>query len=107
MIKAMNLNDHNRFTKTVESKVTRKLKALKHPSRSVWMGLGTMGIVGWSVAVPTLLGLFLGIWLDKHHSLGFSWTLNLLIVGVIFGCIGAWRWVSKESKSIHEDEHND
>jgi ATP synthase protein I len=103
----MNSKDHNEFTKTVEHKVIRKLKAQNNPSRSVWMGLGTMGIVGWSVAVPTLVGLFLGIWLDKHYSFGFSSTLNLLIVGIVFGCFSAWRWVLKESKSIHKDEKND
>ena len=26
-----------------------------------------MGLVGWSVVVPTLLGAALGIWLDHRH----------------------------------------
>ena len=25
------------------------------------------GLIGWSVAIPTLLGAALGMWLDKHH----------------------------------------
>jgi ATP synthase protein I len=97
----------NRFVKNVENKVTRKLKALNHPGQSVWMGLSAMGIVGWSVAVPTLAGLFLGLWLDKHYQMGFSWTLNLLIVGIVLGCFSAWHWVSKEAKAIHKEEHDD
>lgn len=99
--------NENRFVEKVDSKVTRKLRAQRHPGRSVWMGLGTMGIIGWSVSVPTLFGLLLGVWLDKHHSLGFSWTLNLLIIGLVLGCIVAWRWVSKEAKAIHKDANDD
>ena len=107
MGKAMNTNKDNRFVHNVDSKVTRKLRAQQHPGRSVWMGLGTMGIVGWSVAVPTLLCLFLGVWLDKHHPANFSWTLNLLIIGLVLGCLSAWHWVSKEVRAIHKDATED
>jgi ATP synthase protein I len=103
----MSTNKDNRFVHNVESKVIRKLKLKARVSRSVWMGLGTMGIVGWSVAVPTLLGLVLGIWVDKHYPTGFSWTLNLLIVGLIFGCLSAWLWVSKEGKAIHKEANDE
>jgi ATP synthase protein I len=44
--------------------------------------LGMMGLIGWSVAVPTLLGAALGIWLDKHHPGKHSWTLALLVAGL-------------------------
>jgi len=103
----MSQQNDNHFVKNVENKVSRKLKALKHPGRSVWMGLGTMGIVGWSVAVPTLLCLFVGLWLDKHYAMTFSWTLNLLIIGIIIGCFSAWHWVSKEINEIDTEEDND
>jgi ATP synthase protein I len=103
----MNPNKDNRFVQNVNNKVTRKLKSKRNPGRSVWMGLGTMGIVGWSVAVPTLLGLLLGIWLDKHYPLGFSWTLNLLIIGLVLGCFSAWYWVFKEAQAIHKDLNDD
>lgn len=100
----MNKDSGSRFVKNVDSKATRKLKALRKPGRSVWMGLGTMGVVGWSVAVPTLLGLSLGFWLDKHYPGSVSWALNLLIVGLVIGCASAWHWVSKEDRDMHNDK---
>lgn len=103
----MSADKGNRFVRNVDSKVTRKLKTQAHPGRSVWMGLGTMGIVGWSVTVPTLLGLLLGIGLDKQYPAGFSWTLNLLIVGLVLGCFSAWHWVAKEARAIHKDANDD
>jgi ATP synthase protein I len=67
-----------------------------------------MGLVGWSVVVPTLLGAALGIWLDKHHPGEHGWTLALLMAGLSLGCLNAWRWVAKEDKAIRdEQEAND
>lgn len=71
------------------------------------MGLGMMGMVGWSVAAPTLLGAFVGGWLDSRYPEGRSWTLALLVAGLVTGCVNAWYWVTKEnkeSKDIKEDE---
>ena len=41
-----------------------------------------MGLIGWSVVVPTLLGAALGIWLDERHPGAHSWTLALLVAGL-------------------------
>lgn len=56
-------------------------------------------MVGWSVAVPTLIGLAAGLYLDRLRAGGgrVSWTLTLLVVGVIAGCLNAWHWVSREA----------
>ena len=76
------------------------------PAQGIWFGLGMMGLIGWSVAVPTLLGAALGIWLDKHHPGKHSWTLMLLVVGLVIGCLNAWHWVAKEDKEMHEEQEN-
>ena len=101
---AANDNENNFFSEEVARKEKRKLKAL-HNKSGVWFGLGMMGMVGWSVAVPSLLGAALGLWLDKRHSQSFSWTLSLLMVGIITGCIIAWYWVDKEDKEMHNNKN--
>lgn len=95
------------FSQQVGAKAARKLKAQRRVTQTVWSGLGMMGMVGWSVAVPTLLGATLGLWLDKHHPGGHSWTLTLLAVGLGLGCFNAWHWVAKEDREIREQEEND
>ena len=87
----------------VGAKAVRKLKARRNPSQGVWFGLGMMGLIGWSVVVPTLLGAALGIWLDNHHQGSHSWTLMLLVIGLVIGCVNAWHWVGKEDKEMRED----
>ena len=94
------------FSQQVGAKAARKLKAQRHVTQTVWSGLGMMGMVGWSVAVPTLLGAALGLWLDEHHPGGHSWTLMLLAIGLGLGCFNAWHWVAKEDREIHEQEGN-
>jgi len=91
------------FSREVGAMATRKLKARK-PGRGVWFGLGMIGLIGWSVVVPTLLGTGLGIWLDKRYPGGYSWTLMLLLGGLVLGCLNAWHWVTKEDQEIREEQ---
>ena len=92
------------LSEEVGTKATRKLKARRNPSPTVWFGLGTMGLIGWSVVVPTLLGAALGLWLDKHHPGKHAWTLALLVAGLAIGCFNAWHWVDKEDKAMREEQ---
>jgi ATP synthase protein I len=95
------------FSHQVGGKAARKLRAQRHVTQTVWSGLGMMGLVGWSVAVPTLLGAALGLWIDKRYPGSHSWTLMLLAIGLGLGCVIAWHWVAKESREIREqEEHN-
>ena len=88
-----------RFGKTVDKKAERKIRARREGDRSIWSWLGMMGLVGWSVALPALAGVALGIWLDKRFGNGtVSWTLTFMILGVALGCLQAWHWVRKESR---------
>jgi ATP synthase protein I len=91
------------FAEQVGAKAARKLKARRNPTQ-VWFGLGMMGLIGWSVAIPTLLGAALGLWLDKQHSGKHSWTLALLVAGLVIGCLNAWHWVAKEEKAMREEQ---
>ena len=95
------------FGEQVGSKASRKLKARRNSSTGVWFGLGMMGLIGWSVVVPTLLGAVLGIWLDKQHPGPRSWTLALLVAGLAIGCLNAWHWVDKEDRAMREDDKDE
>lgn len=92
------------FGGQVGAAARRKLKARRHPGQGVWLGLGMMGLIGWSVVVPTLLGTALGLWLDKHQPGQHSWTLALLMAGLTLGCMNAWRWVAQEDKAMREEQ---
>jgi ATP synthase protein I len=94
------------LSQEVGAKAVRKLKARRDSPAGVWFGLGMMGLIGWSVAIPTLLGAALGIWLDQHYPGDRSWTLALLVAGLAIGCFNAWHWVAKEDKAMREQQEN-
>ena len=91
----------------IGAKAARKIRAKRRSNHGAWFGLGMMGVIGWSVVVPTLLGAALGIWLDRHHPAGHSWTLSLLVVGLVVGCFNAWHWVDKEDRAMRADQEED
>ena len=91
------------FSRNVGAQESRKLKA-RLTSAHVWSGLGMLGLIGWSVCLPTLLGAWLGTWLDKRHPGAHSWTLILLVAGLCVGCVNAWHWITKEQGAIHRGQ---
>jgi ATP synthase protein I len=95
------------LSEEVGAKAERKLKARLHSDQSVWLGLGMMGLIGWSVAIPTLLGAALGMWLDRHYPGNHPWTLALLMAGLAIGCFNAWHWVAKEEKEMRDAQGDD
>lgn len=74
----------------------------KHRARSArdpvlyWVGM--FGLVGWAVAIPTVLGVFAGRWLDRQFTGRASWTITMLLVGVALGCLNAWYWVRQHMR---------
>ncbi|MBN1843119.1 MAG: AtpZ/AtpI family protein [Deltaproteobacteria bacterium] len=90
--------------KKVGAKEARKIRARHEKYGSVWFGLGMFGLVGWSVAIPTLAGIALGVWIDLKWPSRYSWTLMLLVIGIILGCLNAWFWVMRERKMIQEEK---
>jgi len=95
------------FTRTISEKAGRKLKARRSSPKDVLKGLGMIGMIGWSVAMPTLLGAGLGLWLDNRHPGRHFWTLTLLIIGLVVGSLNGWHWIAREDKEMREEENND
>jgi len=101
-------NDTEKLVEEVGKKENRKIKARRERDRrSVWFGLGMFGIIGWSVAIPTIVGIAIGIWIDTKWPGRFSWTLMLLVIGIALGCLNAWYWVSRERKEIERGERTE
>lgn len=57
--------------------------------------LAQIGVLGWMIVVPMLLGVFAGSWLDRRLHTGLFYTAPLLMLGTAAGCWWAWRWMQK------------
>lgn len=90
-------DDIRRLREEVGTRERRKLRAKRRKKEEIWFGLGMFGLVGWSIAIPTLLGIAAGVALDRAFAGRISWTLTCLFVGVVLGCFNAWYWVTRLS----------
>jgi ATP synthase protein I len=96
-------NARKKLAARIGRKAERRQKARARKNRGLWYGLGMFGLVGWSVAVPTVLGIAAGVWLDKLWPGPPSWTLTLLFLGVVLGCLNAWHWIQREANPKKDD----
>lgn len=94
------------FVREIAKKERIKIRIRREGDETIWFGLGVFGVVGWSVAIPTLIGVALGLWIDKTWPSQYSWTLTLLIGGVMLGSLNAWYWVKKAGIRKWEEEED-
>jgi ATP synthase protein I len=86
----------DKSTDAIARQAKRMQAKRDNPGPSPLRGISTFGMIGWSVAVPTVGGAFLGIWLDRIAPQGFSWPLALILGGVVLGGFIAMAWINKE-----------
>lgn len=88
----------DRSAEQIEQRARRMQEARDNPGPSPLRGIGSFGMIGWSVAVPSVGGAFLGMWLDRVAPQDFSWTIALILGGVAVGAMLAWNWIDKEGR---------
>ncbi len=71
----------------------RHRRWLREGEPSVGRRLAQIGVLGWIVVIPMLIGLYLGHRLDQALGTGIFWTAPLLLVGLGLGCWSAWKWI--------------
>ena len=84
------------FTALVKHRSELIERGKREKGRSFWQYLSLIGVVGWSVVVPMLLGAVLGQFIDRKAKTDYQWTLGLLVLGLALGCWNAWRTVTKD-----------
>jgi len=82
----------------------RMARARRRPLFSPLAGLGLFGVIGWSVAIPTVGGALLGTWLDRVAPQKFTWTLALILGGLTVGVIVAWESVARENRRTEREQ---
>ena len=85
-----------RLDEAVRTRRERHARSQREGRRSIGQDLAMVGVLGWTIVVPILLGVFAGRWLDRRFHSGIFFTLGLLVVGVTVGCALAWQRLRHE-----------
>jgi ATP synthase protein I len=84
--------DHpERLDKAIKRRRERRARWQREGERSIGQNLALIGVLGWTIVTPTLVGVFVGRWLDREFGAGLFWTLGLLVLGLALGCTLAWK----------------
>ena len=89
-------NDLDRLARAAQRAAEREAEGRADPEPSLGARLGQIGVLGWTIVVPILLGLFLGRWLDRTLGTGILFSAPLLMIGAAFGFWSAWRWMHRQ-----------
>lgn len=89
-------DDLDPLVKTVRLRRDRAQRWLRDGDASVARRLAQIGVLGWIVVTPMLIGLFGGRWLDQHLHAGVQCTAPLLMLGAALGLWSAWKWMQSE-----------
>jgi ATP synthase protein I len=101
-----NINPAKKFIEKVCRKEELKIRSRAEGRYGALAWIGMLGIIGWSVTVPMLLGVALGLWIDRTFPGKYSFTVMLLVGGLALGCVNAWSWIKKHGIN-HNSENKD
>jgi ATP synthase protein I len=94
----MDLGSADRVEHAAQQAAQRERAGREEPEPSLGAHLGQIGILGWTVVVPTLLGLVLGHWLDRYFGTRVFFSAPLLMVGAGVGLWSAWKWMHRQTR---------
>lgn len=89
-------NSPDRMADAVRKRQQSQVRWRREGELSVARFVGQIGILGWIIVAPTLLGLFIGRWLDRMFDTGIFWSAALLVLGVTLGFWSGWRWMHRQ-----------
>jgi ATP synthase protein I len=81
------------LVKKIRLRSERQRNWLRDGEPTVTRRLAQIGVLGWIIVVPMLLGVFAGRWLDQRFNSGLFCTAPLLMLGAALGCWSAWKWM--------------
>ena len=89
-------DDTDEVAEAAKRAAARQQEGRDVPEPSLGARLGQIGILGWTIVAPTLIGLFAGRWLDRTFGTNVFYSAPLLMIGAAFGFWSAWRWMYRQ-----------
>lgn len=83
----------DRLADAVGRAAHRREEGERNPEPSLGARLGQIGILGWTIVAPVLMGLLIGRWLDRLLGSGIMFAAAFICAGAAFGLWAAWRWM--------------
>lgn len=86
----------DRTAEAARRSVEREQIGQDTPEPSLGARLGQIGILGWAIVTPMLLGVVLGRLADRHFETGVFFTAPAILIGAAIGFHAAWKWMHRQ-----------
>ena len=86
---------HEKMEDAARRAAERARRLRDNPEPSLASRLGQIGVLGWAIVAPILLGVVIGRWLDRTFDTGVFFSAPLIMLGAAAGLWTAWRWMRR------------
>jgi len=86
----------DRTAEAARRAVEREQLGRDTPEPSLGTRLGQIGILGWAIVMPMLLGVVLGRLADRQFETGVFFTAPAILIGAAIGFHAAWKWMHRQ-----------
>ncbi len=86
----------DRMTEAARRAQRRHAEGERDPEPSLGRRFAQIGVLGWIIVGPTLLGVVLGSWLDRALGSGITLSAALTVLGAALGLWLAFRWMHEQ-----------
>jgi len=86
----------DRTAEAARRAVEREQLGRDTPEPSLGTRLGQIGILGWAIVMPMLLGVVLGRLADRQFETGVFFTAPAILIGAAIGLHAAWKWMHRQ-----------
>jgi ATP synthase protein I len=83
----------DRITEAARRASERESRAAQDPEPSLGRRFAQIGVLGWIIVGPILLGVVVGSWLDRMLGSGITLAAALTVAGAALGLWLALRWM--------------
>ena len=88
--------DDSKLASAARKSREREEAGARDPEPSLARRFGQIGVLGWLIVGPTLLGVFAGNWLDRLLGTGITLAAALTMLGAAIGLWFALRWMHEQ-----------
>lgn len=85
----------DRLVDVARQAAERAKEGEQNPEPSLGARFGQIGILGWTIVVPTLIAVVVGRWLDRTFDTGIFFSAPLIMIGAVVGFWSAWKWMHR------------
>ena len=86
---------HDKVVEAVRRAAERERQGEADPEPSLARRLGQIGLLGWTILVPTMLGVVAGRLLDRSFGTGIFFSAPFIMIGAGVGLWLAFRWMDR------------